>query len=328
MGIKKIKLAIFIFLLSIFNVSLALEAPSNIKLDKAWEDFLEISWDPVENAWVYSISYWEKSVSGTTNHYEHDEEIVVETNSWKIENLNSNTTYYIAVKAYDDNEQSSDYSKEVSFKTAGDLQNLKLEKVEVLDLNTIELYFNTDLKNDSLVDLSITNKENNENIEIQNYEINWNKLKVYLQKQLEKTKKYSIVVIAVEWNNWELIKNWVDWTIDFVVPENLWENTNQEENEEFNSAWLQEENNIQETNSWAVEEQNNQNSENNNSTQNNHKPKVLWWKVIENNNTNSIEQTAKKVKEMPQTWPAQTALFLIFSFIASILFFTLRRRIK
>jgi hypothetical protein len=42
---KLLKISFFVFILSLFNLVSALEAPTNIILDKALENSLEISWD-------------------------------------------------------------------------------------------------------------------------------------------------------------------------------------------------------------------------------------------------------------------------------------------
>jgi hypothetical protein len=92
--------------------------------------------------------------------YEHELEVVVEKNKATIKDLLPETKYYIAVKAYDDEENESDYSKEVSFMTTKALEALKIDNIKVLNTKEIDLYFNLNLKKDSIVDVNLVNKNN------------------------------------------------------------------------------------------------------------------------------------------------------------------------
>ena len=308
-----LKISFFILFLSIFNFAFALEAPQNIVLDKATNNFLEISWDKVDEAGVYAISYWTKSASGGT--YEHDLEIVTDKTNWKIEDLKPDTSYYVVLKAYDTNDNESEYSKESVFKTLKEIKNLKIEDVKVIDSRNLDLDFNVLLNKDSNLNLNIVNKDDNlEEINVENYSITGSLVKVFLDKDLKNNNKYSITVITLEWENGETIKAWVDGIFDFIVPEDTKKYV-EESVEDLNSA------SPEITNSWTT---NNSAEE---KTQEEKSEKILWWKDLEKTD-NITEKVAKTKKDLPTTGPAETFLFLLFSLISAWLFLTLRRKTR
>jgi len=295
---KALKIIFTLFILFWFNLAFWLDAPQNIVLEKATDNSLDLSWDKVDWAWVYSISYWETTASGSI--YDNDQAEIFSTNSGTINNLKSNTKYFIAVKAYDDNENESDYSKEVSFSTLDKLKELKIDSVEVVDTRNFNIKFNLELDKDSVASLNIVNSwDDLEDVEVEKYKIENNTLKVFLTKDLKLNSKYSVTVITLKWANWETITAWVDWISEFIIDENTKTYTETTENTDLNSAWT-----------WIVEKTDS---------------KVLWGKDLENNNV--VTETAAKQKEkLPTTWPTETFLFLVFALIAWWLFMNLRRK--
>lgn len=330
---KFLKISIFVILFWFFTNAFALSATSNIYLDKASEDKLEIHWDTVEWAEVYGVSYWK--TSGMDKWYEHELEILVwEEAKAKIDNLDPNSKYYIAVKSYDSDNNESDYSKEVSFSTSAKIEELKNTNTKVIDTRNVEINFNVDLKKDSQVDVVINNtKDDLENVEVEKYTVDWNKLSLFLSNDLKLWNKYSITIISLEWVKWEKINAWVDWIIEFEVDKDTIKYSEQTaEDLELQSAdvtnnsetwtWIKD-NNIKEKNTDNKDVKNIESKENlivfN---------KVLWGSDISNSDDKKIiESVAKKKKDLPQTWPVDTLLFLMFSFIAGWLFLILRRRL-
>jgi len=338
MFMKLLKISFFIFVLSLFNLVSALDAPTNIILDKAGENGLEISWDSVTWAEVYAISYWKKSA--WTGSYEHELEIVVNDDAkTKIEKLDLDTKYYIAIKAYDSNENESEYSEEVTFSTLDELLELKINNLKIINTKQLNLEFNVDIKEDSLVDVNIIDLwDDLVDIEVERYTVSGNKLDLFLVAELKKEEKYSITIVTLEWKLGEKIKSWVDGIIDFEVTEevgNVEENSieetelNSADNEEFTSTWSEDsstessnnmdENTVTQDGDTLTIEGNNTDTENN---------KVLGWKDVDLENSKTLEGVAKDNKALPTTGPAETFLFLLFSLIAWGLFLSLRRKIK
>ena len=295
---KFLKISLTLFLLLLTSSVFWLDAPKNIILDKANQDSLEISWDKVDWAWIYAVSFWTVSWSWTS--YEHELEVLSDESAKAIiENLNINTEYYIAVKSYDTWDEQSDYSEEVKFSTIDEVWSLKINSSNLLDTRNIDLVFNTDLDNDSSVYLNIVNKDNSfEDIEVENYTIIWDKLKILLNSDLIVNDKYSITIITLDWSNWETIKSWVDWIVEFIV-------------EEDTKVYWEIENTIELPS--ADDE-----------------PEVTISDNTDDQEDKNIvtAQVAKDTKDLPTTGPAETLLFLLFSLIAWGLFLNLRRKIN
>ena len=362
---KLLKIIFFMLLLWFSNYVLALDAPKNVFLDKSSDNSLEISWDKVTWAEIYAVSYWKEPISNWS--YENELEIVV-NEDWKatIENLESNTKYYIWVKSFDSSDGESEYSSEVSFLTVWDLSldswELKISNIDLYSAKDLEISFNVNLKNDiSLVSVNIVNlNESLEDIEVDNYEINSNVLKVELINPLIKSENYSITIVSLEWENWEKIKSWVDWVINFELPDVFKQKENlidSEESVDLNSAW--ESNTINDTGSssdsqWMIEsnlnsvsesnQTNDSDSENNLSDQstwstnimsdtnveidetNDTENKVLWGDTIVDPEVKAVESIAKEKDSLPTTWPTETILFLLLSLIVWALIIMSRKK--
>ena len=213
---------------------------------------------------------------------------------------------------------------------ASELDSLKITDVEVVDLKTVDLSFNVELDPDSLVYLNIMNNDNDlEDIEYSESNIIWNKLSLTFLENLTRLNTYSVTVITLDWINWEQINAWVDWIIEFEVsedtPEHVEENN---ENVDLNSAWEQD-NEV-----WGLEDIINEVLEE--EDENNENLDLNWTEtedveIAQNNESNNdemiVEVAAKESEDLPQTWPTETLLFMLFSLIATWLFFSLRRRL-
>ena len=323
---KILKISFFVMVLGFFNLVSALEAPENVVLDKAWENDLEISWNTASWAELYAVSYWKKPALDWS--YEHELEIVVNTDAKTIiENLESDTNYYIAVKSYDSLENESNYSEEVSFSTLWEVKELKIDSINVSNVNTLDISFNSNLKNDiDMVSVNIIDSDNSlEDVEISKYEIDNNVLKIHLSNQLNKLQKYSATVVSLEWENWEKIKSWVDWVIHFEVPENFEDNTSSKE--ELDNSETTEE--IIDLNS-ASEVEPNDISWTWSSTSiidvSKNEDKALGWKDMNDSDGKAIESVAKDKEDLPTTGPTETLLFLLLSFIVWALILMSRRK--
>jgi hypothetical protein len=248
--------------------------------------------------------------------YEHELEIVVDGDAkTKIEKLDLNTKYYIAIKAYDSDDNESGYSQEVSFSTNNKLLGLKINNLKVINTKELNLEFNVDIKENSLVDVNIVNlKDDLDNIEVERYTVLGNKLNLVLVDELKKD-KYSITVVSLEWKSWEKIKSWVDGIIDFEVTEEVGSmGENKAEEIELNSA-----DDKKAIITWSEKSSNNTNT----ITGNN---KILGWKDVDLKDFKTLKGVAKDNKALPTTGPAETFLFILFSLIAWGLFLNLRRK--
>ena len=298
-----LKISFTLLCLGLFNFVSALEAPSNINLDVATSNSLGIYWDNAEWAEVYSISYWKESWK--INWYEFEWELVVwEDAKVLIENLNENTEYFIGIMSYDWDNNSSEYSEEVSFSTLWGLEDLKINNLNLKDTRTSILEFNVDLDADWLINAIISNKNDDlEDIEIEKYTVDWNKLELFFVEDLRFWAKYSVTIITLDWVNGEKINAWVDWIVDFDIPEDtLVYSEDNIDNIDLNVATdpILDENTDED---------------------------MLSWNEVENNvEEKIIEAVAKETEALPTTWPAETFLFLLFSLIAGGLFLSLRRR--
>lgn len=297
---KLLKISIFVLIISLFNWVIAIGSPTNVVLDKSLENWLEISWDAASGSVIYALSYWKESAF--TWSYENELEIIVE---WEtkalLQDLESNTIYYIAVKSYDSLSNESEYSKEVSFSTTWQIAELKISNIDVLSAKQLNLSFNTNLNtDDSLVWVNIVNLDDSlQNVEVVKYEIKDNVLKIFLLNDLNNLQNYSATVISLEWINWEKIKSWVDWIINFEVPESF--EINITEVIELNSAPSNE-------------------------------TKVLGWEDVETpddvetTDEKAIEIIAKEKETLPTTGPVETLLFLLLSLIIWALFLVSRNK--
>jgi len=171
---------------------------------------------------------------------------------------------------------------------------LQIDNIEVIDTKTLDILFNLELNENSYVDVNIINQSDDlEYIDIEDYEIVWNKLTLLLVENLN-ISNYSITIISLEWTNWEIIWAGVDWIIEFNVNEETkqyWEDIIEEEEEEeveLNSADTTNETEV------VIEEDNNE--------------ATNEWEEI-------IEVVAENNDVLPETGPAQTLLFLLLAFV-------------
>ncbi len=353
-----LKIIFVLIFVSFYNFAHALDAPTNIILDEATSSELKISWNPASWAEVYAVYYW--LISGLNDWYEN-QVVVWQESMALLENLEANSKYYIAIKSYDSNNNESWYSEEVTFNTLEEISELTIDDLILKDTRTLDLKFNVELNKDSLLTVDIINKNDDlENIEVEKYIIDSNNLNLLLYNDLKAWEKYSITIITLEWARWEVISAWVDWIIDFDVPLDVkiyWEeiiddtelasadntdetstdntqtNTTDDNNSEItndtgnisdNQNYNTENNSTEINNEWSTDNIN-ENNKNELSERN-----TVWWVDLVYNSGDEIivESAAKTNKDLPTTWPAETFLFLIFSFIAWWLFLILRRRIK
>lgn len=203
--------------------------------------------------------------------------------------------------------QAADTDKEISV--------LKIDKVQVIDTRTISLEFNIELKSTlekGSEDIYIINSNDDlEEVTVKEYSIDWKKAEFLLENNLVLWGKYVVVVMSMEWINWEKINSWVDWGAEFEVSMDT------KKYVEGWDEWLK-----SADGGLGTEE-----SLSNNETLLTNVSKTLWWNDVVNNQ-NSLDSVAEEKSDLPQTGPWETLLFLIISLIAWWLFLSLRQRIK
>ncbi|MDD3646753.1 MAG: fibronectin type III domain-containing protein [Candidatus Gracilibacteria bacterium] len=251
------------FLLSIliFSSTFALNVTSEIKLDEATSDSLQISWDAVDEALCYSVYY--DTVSPEDGNYTSDE-MCIDTNEYILENLDASTTYYVAVSVISQDLVEGEKSEEVIFSTLQEGETstgttreeqdnsilLKIENTDVLNTTQLKLTFNISLDKDSQREFKVVNKEDTfVELSIESSEIvGDNQVIVTLGDELLANTEYTLTVLSLLGVNGENIELGVDGISNFIVPadvstlnkesisDNLTEAIVDEENLELNAA--------------------------------------------------------------------------------------------
>jgi len=329
--LKKAWIWFLLFIFTIFSVN-ALVLEWDIKLDEATTDSLKISWNEVDWAIGYFVYYDTQSHFEDKN-YANTTDDMVESTGTTLENLDSNTTYYIALKVVDWEWNEWDFSKEYSFSTLKwEEKNLSIENIKVIDSKNLEVTFNSEIDSSKDIEFKIEEKNNNLNeVNIANTLAEGNIVKISLNNELESNKDYTLTVISLTWVNWETIEEGVNGVIDFNSGELIDLNSAEEENPQNTSAWTSDDNitenpedttnNITENpedtaNNASVEEVENttQNStEELNSAGPSVEPKstALSWANLTNEQIKKTsELAAKKIKKLPQTGPAEWLLII------------------
>jgi len=133
---------VFMFFYSILD-SYGIATPTNLKVDSSTSSSVNLSWDPLDGAFMYSVYYskvpWtEKTPENQTDY--------AENNSIEVTNLEQGT-YYFSVIAIDDWWEESLLSNEIKVDVGlNDDSSFILKSIWVLSLNWIELTFSQQLE--------------------------------------------------------------------------------------------------------------------------------------------------------------------------------------
>ena len=211
----------FFFMLNSF----AIDATSNVKTTIIDENSVDLSWEPVEWAYMYYVSYWK--ISWSTADYENVSDFVEGT--WTVISwLEKGSTYYFSVTTLDEWGDESTFSDEVvidinEWETVEDVNSLfSLESIRMIDSTEIELTFTNNLDSTEWTEreFSIYNKSDKLDsiwvISTELVEDNNKKLILLLDTELVEWVEYEIVVIAVKNELKENIKSWID-SIDTFI---------------------------------------------------------------------------------------------------------------
>jgi hypothetical protein len=131
----------------------ALEKPVNISTTNISESSITLSWDNVNDSAGYHVYFSEQPEVEILTAQKRE---FVTDIPLSIEGLNSNTTYYFIVNAYDEVGEDSPFSDEVSFSTLSTTNDeielnsavdFKVAEIEVLAQNQVALAFTSNLEN-------------------------------------------------------------------------------------------------------------------------------------------------------------------------------------
>ncbi len=229
---KKIFFTIFsLIFISIFSLVHALEAPSNVTLLSSTDNSLELTWDQVSWAYGYYLFYWKTQWNNWL--YDNEVEDIIDSNKYKLENLEPSTTYYVSITSINENGDESNKSQEYSFTTKVAWDNWSgqfwLQEIEILSLNQISVTFNSELDSseNAIRDFRLIDKSTWEDLNIDSYDLDDNdnsKILITISPDMNNDTDYELTVIDIEDIDWRTIESWVKWVVLFTIPKDFtWE---------------------------------------------------------------------------------------------------------
>ncbi len=321
--LKKVFLS-FVVLLITFNISFALVLEGDINLDKATNNSLTLSWEPVDWALGYFV-YYDTVSHEEDKWYSNSTNDIIDWTWVTLEWLSSATDYYIALRVVDGEWNEWEFSKEFAYSTLAESDsngNLYIDNVTAINKNKVIVTFNVDIDKNKDIEFKIEDKNNNiKEIAIDNVSVNWNQVELWLSNNLEANKTYTLTVISLTWINWETIKAWVDWVIDFDTGTEIELNSASEEDTYSQEAPINEDNNQLDTK--ISNEDNNQEENIENVDLNSAWPEInswttaLSWANLANEDIKkTAELAAKKSEKLPQTGPTEWLLLILALWLA------------
>lgn len=212
----------FFSVLALFWIGLssafAIDAPSNFKIDSINDTSVDLSWDLVDNAYMYYVSFWSTSWGDYDNQTDF-----VEENTVSVSSLEIGSTYYFVVTSLDENWEESIFSDELSVDF--DKNIFSLESVSVKSKTTLELTFSDILDSTEWTEreFNIYKKSDKlDTFEVISSELNMedsSKLNLTLDKELELWVQYEIVVVAIKNESLKNIESWIDSIEWFIINE-------------------------------------------------------------------------------------------------------------
>jgi len=293
--------SIFVLLWVSFLNTFAIDAPMNLKIDWISDNTVNLSWDSVDNAYMYYASYWK------TSWWPYDSQTdFIDTTNISIDSLESGNTYYFVVTALDENWDESIYSNEVAADI--DMTIFSLDTVNVIDKNKIELVFSDILDSTEWTEreFNIYNKSD----ELDTFDVvstllnpdDNHRLELTLDRDIEVWVEYEVVVIAIKNESLQNIESGIDSIETFTLTEDLvnsftwevletstWETLDDENNEEdLNSAWDE--------------------------------ASIAWANIDETELENTTLWAAQNNTSLPKTWPEHILIFVLSVLLAWIFF--------
>lgn len=219
-----------------FSSAFAISMDTAPALSSSTETSLSLDWNDLEGALWYYIYYSKQS--GATDGYDFEWVDLIESSETTLENLERDTTYYIALTVVDDNGNESQFSPEASFATGNqsstpvESSTFALDGVVVLSANQIELEFNAALDNseNAVRELRIVEKQSGSEVFVSESSLNStssNKLIATMSTDLVEEAQYNVTVVSIQDINKNNIESGIDWISTFIVPR--WSTTSYEE---------------------------------------------------------------------------------------------------
>ena len=305
-------LIFWLFIFTIYN-SFAIDAPLNLKVDSINDTTVDLSWDNVDNWYMYYISYWKNSWGSYDNQTDY-----LESNTWTVSWLEAWNTYYFVVKALDENWDESNYSNEVSADIPEE-NVFSLESVVANNKKQIELTFSRELDSStwSVREFKVYEKSDNINLyDVLSTELDKNnstKLILNLDRDLENKIEYEVVVIAIKDKNGNNIESWINSIESFVVDENNFITT--ESWPVLSDIWAVLDENLNSASEiWTTEKSNtwttintNENEPDSTTLSNNDLEKTTLWAAAKND-------------KLPKTWPEEILLLVLSIILWALVF--------
>lgn len=321
---KNILAWFFLFLFWIFQ-TFASDAPSWLKLDSSTQNTATISWDSVEGAFWYYVSYGTESW-----YYETELSDIITDTSIELSNLSAQNTYFLVVQSLDmETGEESSYSDEFEFSLnqpasqSESIEKFKLLEVEANYTNRLVLTFNYNLQNSetSVREFKIVNTNNQfDEVEVLSSYVdpeNSKKVILDLADSVQIGNEYALTIINIVDIKWNNIESWVDsqelfyvaqWTTEYseyiapITPiDNTQMNSASEDNEITSNEWI-----------WG----------NRNEVQKN---EPAGTSIPDEDIPETTLSAASESDELPQTGPEHVLIFILTVIIAS-LFFVLHKK--
>lgn len=314
------------------------------KIESMTSTWVSISWENLEWASWYLVSYWTKSSSGGV--YENELPDLLKWTWAFIPELKEWTTYYVAVSAFD-SEYNEEVSPELTFdyiwtssveetqevKTANNNAEFSIDWVEVLNSKMIKVFFSNDLDVNNTPEFMLSPK-NNKNSELAINNVSFeesNQVVLNLQNSMDVSTEYELVAISVTDVNNNTIESWIDWMVTFSSPvEFEWE-TNIElnaapiENNNMNDS--QEGNNSQ-NNTNAASQQEEINNTNSGAEMNSawEEDNLVEWNEVTWGEELDSASLVENAESLPTTWPKEFLVLILALMLGWAVFFFARKK--
>ncbi len=285
-------ISIFVLSFSFILNTFAIDATTDVKVNLIDDSSVEMTWNQVDWAYMYYVSYWK--ISREEAEYANVTDFIEwtwTTISW----LETWNTYYFSVTSLDDSWNESWFSNEIAIDVNWwtNTSTFRLESIDVLGVNEIKLVFTNPLDSTEWTEreFNIYNKADKVDtiwvLEAKLDNVNTNELNLILDTDLQEGIEYEVVVIAIKNENWENIKSGIDSIDVFTYNGEI-----KEEPVEMNVALP--------VNAWPS------------------------WSDIAIENKDIVDSTTLSVAEspekLPKTWPEHILIFILSIVLAWVLF--------
>ena len=209
-------------------------------------------------------------------------------------------------------------------------ENFKIEEVEVIERDIIELDFTRNLNTnlDAVREFIIENSETMEDIEVLLSEVDpsqQTRLTLMLSDFLEENTDYTITVIDISDVDWNTIEAWVDSIFTF----NSWAFTFQSNNNdnEINEDDFIEDDFIEDEIVDDIIEDEHLDDLNSAPEFDTHNNNGLWWTTTNIDDAQSTLTHAENNEQLPDTWPEIIALLILTLLFTWWLFYMRNQRV-